>query len=111
MSDVQITTFNMTYVIANACEDVMDQSCIEVCPVDCIYIDVDDGDRMCYIEPKECIDCGVCEPACPVGAIFEEAAVPRESQPFTEINSLWFEDREAARSKVDAFMEGNTAVT
>ena len=99
----------MTYVIANACVDVKDQSCIEVCPVDCIYLD--DEDRMCYIEPNECIDCGVCEPACPVGAIFEEAALPGESAPFTAINALWFSDKDAARAQVDAYMDGNTNVT
>lgn len=101
----------MTYVIASACVDVLDQSCVEVCPVDCIYIEVEEGDRMCYIEPKECIDCGVCEPACPVGAIFEEQSVPREAGAFTEINALWFEDKAAARQKVDEYMEGNTSIT
>jgi len=95
----------MTYVIADACVDVMDQSCIEVCPVDCIYIEIDEGDRMCYIEPVDCIDCGVCEPACPVGAIFKDDSVPRESAEFIEINSLWFEDREAARTRLNNFME------
>ena len=99
----------MAFVISDACIDVMDQSCIEVCPVDCIL--VDQGDRMCYIEPNVCIDCGVCEGACPVGAIFEEAAVPKESAEFTEINALWFEDKSAARARVDAFKEGNTSIT
>jgi NAD-dependent dihydropyrimidine dehydrogenase PreA subunit len=99
----------MTFVIANACIDVMDQSCIEVCPVDCIL--VEQGDRMCYIEPNDCIDCGVCEGACPVGAIFEEAAVPKESVEFTQINALWFEDKSAARARVDTFIEGNTSIT
>ena len=75
----------MTFVIASACIDVLDQSCIEVCPVDCIY--AEDEDRMCYIEPNECIDCGLCESACPVGAIFDEPEVPREALQFTEINS------------------------
>ena len=100
----------MTFVIANACVDVKDMSCIEVCPVDCIYLDEDD-DRMCYIEPNECIDCGVCESACPVGAIYEEAAVPKESAEFTEINALWFTDKAAARERVEAFMENNTSIT
>ena len=99
----------MTFVIANACIDVMDQSCIEVCPVDCILVEEDD--RMCFIEPNECIDCGVCEDACPVGAIFEATALPKESVEFTEINAIWFEDKTAARTRVDAFMEGNTSIT
>ena len=99
----------MAFVISDACIDVMDQSCIEVCPVDCIL--VEQGDRMCYIEPNDCIDCGVCEGACPVGAIFEEAAVPKASVEFTAINALWFEDKPAARARVDTFMEGNTSIT
>ena len=53
----------MTFVITSACVDVVDQSCIEVCPVDCIL--VEDIDRMCYIEPNDCIDCAVCESGLP----------------------------------------------
>ena len=55
----------MPYVIASACIDVNDKSCVEECPVDCIY----EGERKSYINPKECIDCGACEPVCPVEAI------------------------------------------
>jgi NAD-dependent dihydropyrimidine dehydrogenase PreA subunit len=55
----------MTYVIGEDCIDVLDRSCIEVCPVDCIYV----GDRKSYINPAECIDCGACEVECPVAAI------------------------------------------
>ena len=51
----------MPYVIAAACIDAMDTSCVEECPVDCIY----EGDRKLYINPKECIDCGACEPVVP----------------------------------------------
>ena len=60
----------MTFVIGSACIDVMDQSCIEVCPVDCIYMEEDD--RMCFVQPDECIDCGVCEPECPADAILPD---------------------------------------
>ena len=56
----------MTYVIAEPCVDVKDKSCREECPVDCIY----DGTRMLYIQPDECVDCGACEPVCPVEAIY-----------------------------------------
>ncbi|MGQ0630321.1 MAG: ferredoxin [Sporichthyaceae bacterium] len=58
----------MPYVIAEACLDVMDKACIEECPVDCIYT----GERKLYINPQECIDCGACEPVCPVEAISED---------------------------------------
>jgi len=99
----------MTFVIADACIDVKDQSCIEVCPVDCIYVESED--RICYIHPDECIDCAVCESACPVGAIFKDDAVPKESVEFTRINLLWFEDKDAARAEVEAFAENNSSIT
>lgn len=89
----------MTYVITEACIDVKDESCIEVCPVDCIY--ADDEDRICYVEPDECIDCGVCEGACPVQAIFPEQNLAQESIQFIEINAMWFKDKGAARQRVE----------
>jgi len=67
--------------------------------VDCIHFE-EGKDRMLYIEPDECIDCGACEPECPVEAIFTEEDVPDEWKPYTEINVLWFNDKDAARAKV-----------
>ncbi|TDO48051.1 4Fe-4S binding protein [Kribbella sp. VKM Ac-2527] len=55
----------MSYVIGADCIDVLDRSCVEVCPVDCIYV----GGRKSYINGNECIDCGACEVECPVEAI------------------------------------------
>ena len=89
----------MTFVITQPCIDVQDQSCVEVCPVDCIHFE-DGEDRMLYIDPVSCIDCGACEPACPVDAIFDEADVPDEQARFTAINELWYSDRAAARAQV-----------
>ncbi len=62
----------MTYTIAEPCVDLKDKACIEECPVDCIY----EGARMLYIHPDECVDCGACEPVCPVEAIYYEDDVP-----------------------------------
>ena len=62
----------MTYVITEACIGVKDRACVDVCPVDCIY----EGEDQLYIHPDECIDCGACEPECPVSAIFPEEDVP-----------------------------------
>lgn len=90
----------MTYVITSPCIDVKDQSCVEVCPVDCIHFE-ENLDRMLYIDPDECIDCGACEPACPVTAIFAGADVPLAEAVFTSINVLWYEDKDAARRLVD----------
>ncbi|MXW23475.1 MAG: ferredoxin family protein, partial [Chloroflexi bacterium] len=89
----------MTFVITQPCIDVQDQSCVEVCPVDCIHFE-EGEDRMLYIDPVACIDCGACEPACPVDAIFDEPDVPEDQAHFTAINELWFEDRAAARAQV-----------
>jgi NAD-dependent dihydropyrimidine dehydrogenase PreA subunit len=89
----------MTYVITQPCIDTLDQSCVDVCPVDCIHYD-EGIDRMDYIDPDECIDCGACEPACPVSAIFAEDDVPDDMQAFKEINALWYQDKDAARAKV-----------
>ena len=89
----------MTYVITQPCVDTTDQSCVDVCPVDCIHFD-EGVDKMLYIDPDECIDCGACEPACPVTAIFAEDDVPDDQQKFIEINRLWYSDKDAARAKV-----------
>jgi NAD-dependent dihydropyrimidine dehydrogenase PreA subunit len=89
----------MTYVITDPCIDVLDKSCVEVCPVDCIHYD-EGEDRKLYIDPDECIDCGACEPVCPVTAIFAEDDVPGDQAPYTEIDALWFKDKDAARAKV-----------
>jgi len=55
----------MTYIVTDACIRCKFTDCVEVCPVDCFY----EGENMLVIHPDECIDCGVCEPECPVEAI------------------------------------------
>jgi NAD-dependent dihydropyrimidine dehydrogenase PreA subunit len=76
----------VTYVIAEPCVDVKDKACIDECPVDCIY----EGDRMLYIQPDECIDCGACEPVCPVEAIYYEDDVPENLAEYTKVNIEFF---------------------
>ena len=66
----------MPYVIASPCIDVNDKACVEECPVDCIY----EGERKSYINPGECIDCGACEPVCPVEAISQDRRVADEDR-------------------------------
>jgi NAD-dependent dihydropyrimidine dehydrogenase PreA subunit len=68
----------VTYVITEPCVDTKDRSCIDVCPVDCIH----EAGRMLVIDPEECIDCGACEPECPV-----EAIVPEDG--LTEGAAVW----------------------
>jgi len=56
--------------------------CVEVCPVDCFY----EGENMLVIHPDECIDCALCEPECPVNAIFAEDDLPEKYEPFLKLN-------------------------
>ena len=82
----------MAYIICEPCFGVCDTACVEVCPVDCIQPDEgwekgdDPAGHLLYIDPEECIDCGACEPECPVEAIFEEDAVPEEWEKYIKMN-------------------------
>lgn len=86
----------MTYVITEPCVDVKDASCVDVCPVDCIHPTESEDNfaevKMLYINPDECIDCGACEPACPVNAIYEESAVPEQWRQYIKINADFFKN-------------------
>jgi len=77
----------MTYIIAQPCIGTKDSSCVDVCPVDCIY----EGEDMFYIHPEECIDCGACVPECPVEAIFPDDEVPSEWSSFIAKNYEHFD--------------------
>ena len=91
----------MAYIRAEPCVGTCDTACVEVCPVDCIHPTKDDweakgydennlDDKLLYIDPEECIDCGACEPECPVEAIFEESEVPEEWNKYIKINYDYF---------------------
>jgi NAD-dependent dihydropyrimidine dehydrogenase PreA subunit len=85
----------MTYVIGQPCVDVLDRACVDECPVDCIY----EGERSLYIHPDECVDCGACEPVCPVEAITYEDDVPDADAAFTADNTRFFARPLAGRAK------------
>jgi NAD-dependent dihydropyrimidine dehydrogenase PreA subunit len=78
----------VTYVISQSCVDLKDKACVEECPVDCIY----EGERMLYIHPDECVDCGACEPVCPVESIFYEDDVPEQFKDYTAANAEFFDE-------------------
>ena len=90
----------MTYVITDPCIDLLDKSCVEVCPVDCIHYE-EGVDRKLYIDPDECIDCGACEQVCPVTAIFAEDDVPDSQKEYTELDAKWFKDPDAVRARIN----------
>lgn len=80
------TGCQMTYVIALPCVDVKDKACVDERPVDCIY----EGDRMLYLHPDECVDCGACEPVCPVEAIYYEDDLPDQWADYAQVNVDFF---------------------
>ena len=67
----------MTYVVDENCIKCKHMDCVDVCPVDCFY----EGENMLVIHPDECIDCGVCEPECPIDAIHSDT----ENRKYSEI--------------------------
>ena len=75
----------MTYVVTDVCIKCKYTDCVEVCPVDCFY----EGENMLVINPDECIDCGVCEPECPVEAIV--ADIDDKAEEFMEMNRKYSE--------------------
>lgn len=89
----------MPWVITRLCEDRVDAACVEVCPVDCIYEykgdDKSTFPNQLFIDPEECIDCGVCEPECPWEAIFEDERVPELFTDDVAKNAKILEDKDA----------------
>ena len=73
----------MAYVVTESCIKCKYTDCVEVCPVDCFY----EGPEFLVIHPDECIDCGLCEPECPIEAIYADDEVPNDQIDFIEINA------------------------
>lgn len=72
----------MTYVVTENCIKCKYTDCVEVCPVDCFH----EGPNFLVIDPDECIDCTLCEPECPAGAIFAEDELPAGMENYIELN-------------------------
>jgi len=87
----------MTYIVKDECIKCKFMDCVEVCPVDCFY----EGENMLVIHPDECIDCGVCEPECPVDAIYAEYDLPEEMLHFTELNAELSQEWEVIDAQED----------
>ena len=72
----------MTFVVTEACIKCKYTDCVEVCPVDCFH----EGPNFLVIDPEECIDCTLCEPECPIEAIYPEEDLPPGQEHFLELN-------------------------
>jgi NAD-dependent dihydropyrimidine dehydrogenase PreA subunit len=96
----------MAYIITEPCIGTKDNSCADVCPVDCIHPapgeDLHEEATMLYIDPAECIDCDACVEACPVDATMAEDDVPAQWEVFKEINRVYFEEGHEAGEKMVA---------
>jgi ferredoxin len=75
----------VTFVVLDVCIMCKHTDCVEVCPVDCFY----EGENMLVINPDECIDCGVCEPECPIEAIVPDS--DKRADKFLELNRIYSE--------------------
>ena len=73
----------MTFVVGEDCIKCKHTDCVEVCPVACFY----EGPNFLVIHPDECIDCALCEPECPIHAIFSEDELPADQENFLELNA------------------------
>ena len=84
----------MAYIICAPCQTTKDCACVDVCPVDAIHPTKEEGGfeaaEQLYIDPETCIDCGACEPECPVEAIYEEEDVPDKWKDFIKVNAEWY---------------------
>lgn len=98
----------MTYVIAEPCVDHMDQSCVAVCPVDCISSTAG-VDRKFFIDPDGCIECGSCLSVCPNNAIYPLAELPDHWADYAWIDAAWFRDQDAARDVLAEILAGAAA--
>ena len=75
----------MAFIVTDSCIECKHTDCVEVCPVDCFY----EGPNFLAINPDECIDCGLCEPECPVDAIYAEDELPPDQIPCIELNDKY----------------------
>jgi ferredoxin len=93
---------NMAFIVTDNCIKCKHTDCVEVCPVDCFY----EGPNFLVIDPDECIDCALCEPECPVEAIFSEDELPANQKVFIELNAdlagKWPNITEKKEAMVDA---------
>ena len=93
----------MAFIVTDSCIECKHTDCVEVCPVDCFY----EGENFLVISPDECIDCGVCEPECPVDAIFSEDELPADQIKFIEINEQLSKEWPNITQKKDALSQAD----
>ena len=94
----------MTFVVGENCINCKHTDCVEVCPVDCFY----EGPNFLVIHPDECIDCALCEPECPVEAIFADDELPESQQQLLEMAAELGESWPNISEKKEALPDAET---
>ena len=94
----------MTFVVGENCINCKHTDCVEVCPVDCFY----EGPNILVIHPDQCIDCALCEPECPVEAIFADDELPEDQQQLLDIAAELAESWPNISEKKEALPEAET---
>ena len=94
----------MTFVVGENCINCKHTDCVEVCPVDCFY----EGPNFLVIHPDECIDCALCEPECPVEAIFADDELPEDQRKLLDIAAELAESWPNISEKKEALPEAET---
>ena len=94
----------MTFVVGENCINCKHTDCVEVCPVDCFY----EGPNFLVIHPDECIDCALCEPECPVDAIFADDELPEDQQQLLDTAAELAESWPNISEKKEALPEAET---
>ena len=97
----------MTYVVDDKCILCKHKDCVEVCPVDCFY----EGENTLVINPDECIDCGVCEPECPIGAIVSDTVDIENKDKWLMDKPKWLNNKDFEPLGLDEQAESNEIIT
>lgn len=93
----EIEVPSMTFVVTEACIKCKLTDCVEVCPVDCFH----EGPNFLVIDPDECIDCTLCEPECPVEAIYSEDELPAGQEHYLKLNEELTQDWPVITEMID----------
>ncbi|NNF17776.1 MAG: ferredoxin family protein [Gammaproteobacteria bacterium] len=88
----------MTFVVTDSCIKCKYTDCVEVCPVDCFH----EGPNFLVIDPEECIDCTLCEPECPVEAIYADDEIPEGQEEYLDLNARLAQQWPVITEKKDA---------
>ncbi|EON13819.1 MULTISPECIES: ferredoxin family protein [Pandoraea] len=93
----------MTHVVTEACIKCRYADCVAACPVECFH----EGPNFMCIDPRSCIDCGVCVSVCPVDAIRQADSLAEHERVFLTINAELAQSWPVASHPIEALPEAS----